>query len=65
MATQEQKDASGLVRDAVQALNAALSAASSVGLHVELTTRHLIGQINPVYLVEAVEIRETVMPSPD
>lgn len=62
MATQEQREASGQVMDAVKALNTALENASSVGLYVELTTSHVIGLKNPLYQVGAIETRETVLP---
>lgn len=62
MATQEQREASGQVMDAVKALNTALGNASSVDLHVELTTVHVMGRRNPIYQVGAIETRETVFP---
>lgn len=61
-ATQEQRDASRRVCNAVTDLNRALRAASDVGLFVELDTASEIGGRNATYLVSVVETRETVLP---
>lgn len=62
MATPEQKAASRAVMDAVTALNRALRDAGSEGLHVELQNIHEVNCRNPLYIVQTIEVRETVLP---
>ena len=62
MATQEQKDASRRVMQAVTALNTALRNAGSVRLHVELKDVRPEDTIVPQYQVSVIETRETVLP---
>ncbi|WP_050400331.1 hypothetical protein [Bradyrhizobium embrapense] len=63
MATDEQKTASKHVMDAVTALNNALTDAGALGIFVELRQYGTIGGRNGGYLVEKIEIRETVLPA--
>jgi hypothetical protein len=62
MATQEQKDASRRVMQAVTALNTAMRNAGSLRLHVELRDVRPHDTIVPQYQVSVIETRETVLP---
>ena len=62
MATQEQKDASRRVMQAVTALNTALRNAGRVRLHIELKDVRPEDTVVPQYRVSVIETRETVLP---
>jgi hypothetical protein len=62
MATQEQKDASAKVMQAVTALNTALLNAGMSRLHVELRDVRREDMIVPQYQVSVIETPETVLP---